>query len=135
MAVLQAAFNRRIAATWGLAPTVALNAVVVLLFCIAFYFLARRGVVDGVIEGARFSDFKVLWLLPGLFGFLLITGLPWAISHVGATRVFVAVVSAQMLTSLLWDRFVEGIDLSWTRVLGAVLCVAGVVLASMSSES
>ncbi|MEM6955132.1 MAG: DMT family transporter [Myxococcota bacterium] len=130
MAVLQAALNRRIATAWGLAPAILLNGIVVLVLCGAFYGAARRGWIDAVAEGASVGSMSLTWLLPGVFGFLLITGLPWAVGQIGATRVFVGVVFAQMATSLIWDRLVESIALTPSRILGAVLCAAGVALAA-----
>ena len=126
--VLQAALNRRVAATWGLAPTIFFNGVVVIVLCAAFYFAAKRGWVDAIEGETRLSQVRLWWILPGVFGFLLITGLPWAVGQIGATQVFVGVVFAQMATSLVWDRVVEGLELSWPRVVGACLCAAGVAL-------
>lgn len=129
-AVIQAAANRRISSEWGLAPTIFLNGSVVILMCVAFYFAARRGWVDAIGSEARLSQMQMWWVLPGVFGFLLITGLPWAVGKIGATQVFVGVVFAQMATSLIWDRLAEGLELSWQRVLGVCLCAAGVAFAT-----
>ena len=130
LGVVQAALNRRLAAQWGLAPAILLNGVVVMSLCIVFYVAARRGYIDAITHDGVSGSFRFSWLLPGLFGFLLITGLPWAIGKIGATQVFVGVVFAQMVTSLVWDRVVEGLDWSWGRFAGACLCAAGVAIAS-----
>ena len=129
IAVFQAGLNRRIAATWGLAPTIFLNGVMVALLAGGFFFAAQRGWLDAVAPGASPSQLKIWWLLPGVFGFLLITGLPWAVARIGALEVFVGVVAAQMAASLIWDAVVERIALSPARVGGALLCLAGVARA------
>ncbi len=133
IAVVQASLNRRIAGQIGLAPAVLLNGVIVACCAGAFYLAARRGLVSGVVAGA--SGFKWWWLIPGVFGFALITGLPWAIARVGALQVFVAAVAAQMLASLAWDALVEGIPVNALRATGAAVCVAGVALALYGSRA
>jgi len=82
-------------------------------------------------SGARASELRFYWFLPGVFGFLLVAGLPWAAHHVGTLRVFVGVVAAQMITSLAWDHFAESIPVTATRITGALLAIASVVLASV----
>lgn len=131
-AVVQASLNRRIAGQIGLAPTVLLNGVIVAACAGAFYFAARRGWVAGMVANdARMSWW---WLVPGVLGFALITGLPWAIARVGALQVFVVAVAAQMIASLAWDALVEGIPVNTLRATGAVVCVAGVALALYGSN-
>jgi transporter family-2 protein len=70
------------------------------------------------------------WVLPGSFGFCLVLGLPWAVQQMGALATFVALIGAQMVTSMLWDSYVEGTALSLPRLLGAAFAVAGVALTS-----
>lgn len=132
VAVVQASLNRRIAGQIGLAPAVLLNGAIVAVCAGAFYFAARRGWVPGMVS----SDAKLAWwwLVPGVLGFALITGLPWAIARVGALQVFVVAVAAQMIASLAWDALVEGIPVNALRATGAVVCVAGVALALYGSN-
>ncbi|MBX3251092.1 MAG: DMT family transporter [Myxococcales bacterium] len=131
VAVVQAGLNRRIAGTAGLATAVLYNGFVVLAFCGLFYAAARRGLVGSVPEGV---SFRWWWLVPGVLGFSLITGLPWAIARIGSLQVFVAAVAAQMVASLAWDAWVEGIPFNALRAAGAAVCVIGVALALYGSR-
>ena len=129
-AVLQATINRHIAERWGMASTVLLNTTLAALCSIALlaYCLnagARTGMLRVAFDPA---SLRWWWLLPGLFGFSIVVGLPWAVSKTGALPTFVAMVAAQMLTSALWDRFALGVPWSSSRVLGAGLAIASVWL-------
>jgi len=133
IAVIQVTINRQIAMRWGLAPAVLLNTAVATLVAAAFLGLivAFKGGSFLLQSGARASELRFYWFLPGVFGFLLVAGLPWAAHHVGTLRVFVGVVAAQMITSLAWDHFAESIPVTATRITGALLAIASVVLASV----
>ena len=72
-------------------------------------------------------------ILPGIFGFCIIAGIPWAISKLGAAKVFVGIVVAQVTVSMLWDTLVDGKPLSWMRLAGALLAIVGVALVSMDN--
>lgn len=125
--VLQAGLNRRIAIEWGLAPTVFLNALTVLVLGTLFYFLALYGWLGAsTAQGARLAAWRWWWLLPGICGFALVAGLPWVVARVGALHVYVGVVAAQMCASLLWDVWIEGIGFSWVRATGAAMAIVAV---------
>ncbi len=134
IAVLQATMNRRIAESWGLAPAAMLNTLIALLsaaallgYCVTAG--ARTGLFRVAIEP---SSFRWWWLLPGVFGFAIVVGLPWAVGKAGALPTFVSLVAGQMLMSTLWDRFALGIALDPSRMLGAALAIASVWLVGRS---
>lgn len=131
--VVQAGLNRQMSTPWGLPSTVLLNAIMFLLASVAYYLFAKNGWVafpDALKERQGFEQWQWWYLLPGLLGFIFVIGLPFAIARIGALQVFVGLVVAQMLGGLLWDRFIEGLDWSWSRILGASLAVVAVLLAS-----
>lgn len=76
------------------------------------------------------SDFSPWFLLPGLFGVIIVLFAPLAIFHLGAAQAFVLIVGAQMIVSLGWDLAFEGQAFSWTRASGAGLALLGAWLAS-----
>ena len=130
-AVLQGTLNRRVAELWGLAPTVALNTAVFIVASIIMWLAVRS-------SPERFppifrdrldpSSFSWWFLVPGLLGFTLVAGIPWAIAKLGALQVFVGIVAAQMVVSVLWDAKIEQIPLTANRVVGALLAIGAVVL-------
>lgn len=135
--VLQGVLNRQMGNVMGLSSAVLVNAAVVMVFSVALYLMAQQ-TPDALPEFFRgaFRPGQLTWwmILPGLFGFMIIAGIPLAISKLGAARVFVAMVAAQMLTSMAWDTLVDHKPLSWTRVLGVALAIVSVLLVSYEAE-
>jgi transporter family-2 protein len=131
-AVAQAAMNRQIAERWGLAPAAILNTSVAIACSLGLlaYCLASAARVGLLRVSFDVASFRAWWLLPGLFGFGIVVGLPWAVGKAGALPTFVSLVAAQMVTSALWDRFVYEIPLNASRAVGAALAVASVLLVS-----
>jgi transporter family-2 protein len=132
LAVIQVTINRQVATRWGLAPATLLNTAVATLAAGIFLGFAVALGRDPFLfqPGLRLSGLRWYWLLPGVIGFMLVAGLPWAVHHVGALRVFVGVVAAQMVASLAWDHFAESNPATPTRIGGALLAIASVVLVS-----
>ena len=135
LGVLQNAVNRRFADSLSLPFALVVNSVVLLVASGVLYGAVRVWPADSLPEifrpRAPWGEISPSHLLPGLFGFTIITVLPWAIQRVGATRVFIGIVVAQIAVSLLWDLLAENLPLSPARVLGATLALAGAVVASL----
>jgi bacterial/archaeal transporter family-2 protein len=132
MAVAQVTLNGRVALHWGLAPAAVLNTLVALSVAIVFAsWCAYRGPsIDLYRVNVDPSLLRWWWFLPGIFGFSLVAGMPWAVQKLGALATFVALIGAQMVGSVLWDSWVEGTALTLPRLLGAAFAVAGVALTS-----
>lgn len=135
LGVLQNAVNRKLADSLGLPFALVVNSLVLLAASCALYFALRSWPPESLPEifrpRANWGAPSLPHLLPGLFGFTIITVLPWAIQRVGATRVFIGIVVAQLAVSLLWDVFAENLALSPTRIAGAALALAGALVASL----
>lgn len=134
MTVLQGVLNRQMGLLMGLSSAVLLNSFVVLGLAFALHFVARQmpGVLPAMFEGeCDMSKFTWWMLAPGAFGFCIIAGIPWAISKLGAAKVFVAMVVAQIVVSIAWDVMFEKKPLSMWRLSGAAMAVIGVVLVSV----
>ena len=79
----------------------------------------------------RLTDFKFWWVFPGICGFLLVTGLAVSASRIGALQTFVICIASQVTCGLIWDSVVEGKALTIARVVGALVTVAGALIASL----
>ena len=53
------------------------------------------------------------------------------LERVGATRVFIGVIAAQLVVSMLWDFYAEGLKISGWRIAGGALALAGSALAAL----
>lgn len=131
--VLQNTFNRQIATSLGLPFTLIMNGITLfvgsLLLFLILRFLPATAVAD-LYQEKTISGFPWRAFLPGLLGFFIVATAPWAIEKMGATRVFIGIIVAQIVMSLLWDYFAESIPFSTSRLLGAGLALAGAILAA-----
>src|SRR4051812_27531253 len=90
--VLQAGLNRRIFAIWGLPAAGFVNSAVLLLASSAFLLTAlfKPGAFGPEFRtNIQTQSFALWFLLPGLFGFVLVNGGPWAVARWGATHTFI----------------------------------------------
>lgn len=134
VAVLQGTLNREMANIMGLGSAILVNSILVLFLGGGIYALARFRPewVPELFRGELVWDKMTWWMvLPAIFGFCIIAGIPWAMSKLGASKVVVAMVVAQIVVSMLWDLLVDHKPLGWMRVVGGLLAIAGVVLVSM----
>lgn len=133
MSVLQIALNKQVGQQVGLASVLMINAAMILLaagalFLAVTYLPARFGTF---LAGSDTPfEFRLWHLLPGLFGFAVIFGLPYCMNQIGALPVFIIFVTAQTIASMLWDNQVDGMPLTLTKIAGAAIALAGVFLVS-----
>lgn len=132
--VAQGGLNRRLASQWGLVGTTIVNTVVVLGVALGLYALART-VPQYFPEGFASTGNVALrgislWylLLPGLCGFLIVLGMPWAIGRMGAVQSVLLLIAAQLVASLAWDALVEGRPATLARVVGSAIAFVGAAI-------
>ena len=91
--------------------------------------LAARGSVGGLADAAGAP--KWLWL-GALMGAFIVLTITVAAPRVGVVAVTALLIAGQLGTAVLIDRFgifgVERIALSWPRVVGIALLIAGAAL-------
>lgn len=66
-------------------------------------------------------------LLPAVASLMLFVWL-LTLHPAAAARTYAAYGGIYIMVALVWLRWVEGVRLQWTDVLGALLCFAGVVV-------
>ncbi len=134
MTVLQGTLNRQMSEPMGLGAALLVNSVIVTVAAAALYGAAR---LQPSLVPAIFHDsfeprqLRAWMILPGLFGFGIIAGIPWGITRLGAAKVFVGIVVAQLVVSMIWDTFIDGRPITWMRVVGASMAILGVIIVSM----
>ena len=133
--ILQGAFYRKISDTLGLTHAVLIGNSFAMLLTIPIVFLIFKN-PEWVPEFFHFKSplppFRWWYLIPGFFGILIVFGLPLAIAKVGAVKSTVMIIVAQILTSVLWDIFVEKIPLQTSKTIGMVLALASALLMMLS---
>ena len=134
----QGVFNRLVGERWGLSAAVVFNACVLLCASSTILLMVRaqpQWFPSYFTPVPSLQTFRWWFLLPGLLGCLFITGIPWAISRLGAAQVFVLVVAGQMAASLGYDALFEGRPVTLARLGGAALAVCGALLLTLGSSS
>lgn len=131
MSVLQNAVNKQVSQQYGLALVLLINALVILVAAGSLYFAAQSAPdrLGGFIAGSGAAfEWKWWYVFPGLFGFSVIFGIPFCMKELGALTVFVSFVTAQVICSMLWDVFVDGMPVVTTKLIGAVIALVGVIM-------
>lgn len=129
--VLQATLNRTMALQYGLASAVLLNAAVFFILSLGFFISAKyTPTLVPEFMRVRISEqsFSWLYLLPGLCGFFLVLGLPWAIQNIGPSTSFLLLIASQIVVSLGLEIYQSGITPPLVRILGALLVIVGAIL-------
>ena len=132
--VLQGSVNKEVSLNWGVPKAVIFNSWINLFFAYAIFFLAYKfkdSIPQMFYNRGTWADFKWWFILPGLFGFFIVVLIPWTIAKIGALRVMLLVIIAQIITSTLWDLWVEKIPLTTPRVLGSIITLIGVAITTL----
>jgi transporter family-2 protein len=131
MAVLQGAINRHIGDHIGLAQATMLSNLMIIIPSALLYYVARfhpQLLPEMFHVKASWHSFKWWYIIPMLFGIFLVSCIPYAISELGAVKVTVIMIGAQVITSCAWDALVENIPLTGLKLGGIVCALLSVVL-------
>ncbi len=132
IAILQGSLNKNIINEIGITWMAFLGCAVTMVIC-TIYFIIAKYFPTILPELMKVQDFKFKnwYIIPGIFGFFFVLVLPIAILKVGAIKTTVGLIAAQMITSVFWDKFVEGYTLSSNKLIGVVLAMVSVIMISM----
>lgn len=128
LSVLQAGLNKKIAQAWGLPAATWLNAFVLFFSASVLLWLISQNKIQGFNFQFRAELFSWWFLIPGLLGLALVFGGPYSMQKWGATHTFTLFISAQLLTSIIWDLKVENVSIAPSRYLGIAITWLGALL-------
>ncbi len=135
ISILQGAINKQISGKLGIIQTALIGNAVTLLVCFLVYFYAKKN-NDQLPEIMRIKPsiltYEWWYIFPAVFGFFIVAGMPLAISKIGAAKVTVGLIAAQMITSSLWDVFVENLPFNTPKAMGILFAILSVVCVQMS---
>lgn len=130
--VAQGILNRQVSASWGLTWAVGLNAVLFIVYSAVLLVVMQFApqVLPEYLRVSTFSMEKFKWwfVLPGLCGFLLVLGIPWSIQMMGPSKTFILFIVAQIVFSLLAEKFFFDSSVPILKIAGAFLAIAGAAL-------
>lgn len=128
-AVLQSTMLALVGRRSGALAATTLAAIVGLAGITAVTFLANR-TLAGVAVAARQAPW--VWLPAGLLGVGVLAVVTFAPPRIGSFGTFAVLITGQLLTSLLMDSVglfgLDRVPISFTRLAGLLLLVAGAVL-------
>lgn len=125
--VLQGALNRNSTTHMGLASAVFLNALVFLFFSGIVWGLFKWNLISGNSQASvdSLADFQWWYILPGIFGCLIVFSTPLAIEYLGANSAFAIIICTQLLASLAWDFIFEKTTPTVLSLTGTLLMIVG----------
>lgn len=129
--ILQGTFNKQIAQSIGVAQATMLGSVITLIASIVLFLMVKaypQSFPEFFHAKLPLSTFKWWYIFPGLFGLFIVAGLPYAFSSLGAVKVTVGLIAAQMITSSVWDLLIDHIPMTWTKGLGMIFAFLSVIL-------
>ena len=132
--IVQGGLNKYVSASWGLTGAVLLNAIVFLVIAAFLFYLGKLNplsVGEFMAPKGSFSQFKLWYLIPGIAGFVIVLGIPFAIQNIGATQTFIWILTAQIIGGFIWDFFVEQKEISKYQVIGGLVCIIGVLVSKI----
>lgn len=135
--ILQGTLNRQVATHIGVAQATLITNAVTVLICICFYFLVKSSpalVPEFFQVKAPITTYKWWFIFPPIFGFCIIAGMPFAFAKLGAVKVTVLLIAAQMATSVVWDIFVEGIGINLMKLAGIIFALISVVFVTLAKN-
>lgn len=136
--ILQGTMNRQVAMHIGVAQATLITNAVTVLICIAFYILVKSQpelVPEFFQVKAPLSTYKWWFIFPPIFGFCIIAGMPFAFAKLGAVKVTVLLIAAQMATSVIWDFLIEGIALNTLKIAGVICALVSVTLITIAKNN
>lgn len=131
----QGILNRQFGAAWGLSTAVLINAAVFFVLSALFFIIAKLW-PHLLPEFLRFRDpgtgFQWAFLIPGVCGFILVLGLPWALHNIGPSKSFLLLITSQILSSLVADQWIYAQPVSAMKWVGGFITVIGAAVVVMN---
>lgn len=128
LSVLQAGLNKKIAQAWGLPAAVWFNSLILLIASSLLLCIVWLSKIESLQFQFRQESFNWWFLLPGLLGLALVFGGPYSMQKWGAVHTFILFISAQLLTSVLWDLKIENANITPMRYLGLAITWLGAII-------
>ena len=123
--VLQGHFNSKLASGQNLGTALFINNLLVMLIASVFLIWSPLKIP---------TQWQWSWLIPGLCGFTIVAGIAASIPVLGPAKLFVLIVSSQLVSGLVLEWVKSG-QLGLLQILGAALCLGGVMLASLGARN
>lgn len=131
--VLQSGINREVAKTTGLPAILVMNSVFTLLMSSILFGISiwkpeyLPSDIRGPGQPSLFSSWGVFFA--AACGFSIVSGMPLAMSRLGALRTLALIIAVQLVVGLIWDASLEHLPISPQRLIGAAITFLGAFIA------
>jgi transporter family-2 protein len=132
--ILQGGVNRNMSNDIGLAQSILIGNVIIVAYSLILYFWIQKdpeAFPSFMRVKASLTTFKWWYIFPSIFGFIIVAGISYGIYKLGAVKVTVVIVAAQMLTSIAWDIGVEKTPVNLFKSLGLLFAAISVAFTLM----
>lgn len=130
--VLQAGINEKILPSLGVTLTVLLNSAVLMTTSVFVWYFARQTMhasPSDLIDTNGGAAFSWWYIIPGIFGYFLVAGLPISIQKIGANSTFLVLVITQLGISLLWECIDEKRTPHRNELISCILAILAMFFA------
>jgi len=131
--IIQATLNKQAAKSFGLTQVAVITNAISFSISITLLFLVIKypDFFPDIFKVKKIENFNFLYILPGIFGISIVIGIPWAISNLGAVKVTILLITAQIISSFAWDIFVENIPTTTNKLIGSLLAFISIIIMSI----
>jgi uncharacterized membrane protein YdcZ (DUF606 family) len=140
MSVLQGGLNRLISQKMGLHITLITNAIIFLavpliVFILkSFFFSEHKSLTSQQLWILWISQHQWWWYFPGVFGVILVFGIPIQFEKYGALSTMVGLISAQLIGGFFWDYWIEEKNFNLWHMLACTLILVSCVLITIADQ-
>lgn len=135
VAVSQATLNRILTKTYGVSISILINSFILMSLSIALFLLTKSSfnklIPDIFLSKDPSLNISWWYFLPGLCGFILITGMPIFITHFNTFSLFIGMITGQLIASLCVDILANGDSFTWQKGIGALLAILGAIISKI----
>jgi len=130
LGILQGALIKNVSLEIGAAHAILITMAIYFFLGIVFFIvISNNPQILPSFYAVKFplTYFKWWHLLPGVLGFFIVLFFPQAMHQLGAVKVTILIIAGQIITSTLWDFFIENISLTPFKFLGIIFAILSLI--------
>lgn len=130
LGILQGALLKNVSVEIGVAHATLITMAIYFFLGVVLFFLVRSNpqiVPAFYAVKSPLTYFKWWYLIPGIIGFFIVLFFPQAMHSLGAVKVTILIIGGQIITSTLWDFFVDKIPFTSFKFLGLLFAILSLI--------
>ena len=130
LGILQGALLKNVALEIGVAHAILIALSIYFFLGIVLFILVSNNpqiLPDFYAVKYPLTYYKWWYLVPGLLGFFIVLFFPQAMNQLGAVKVTILIIAGQIITSTLWDFFIEHLSFTPFKFLGIIFAILSLI--------